>query len=69
MHGNEIKILLADDLITSGSTLCKAAEMIHGLLPRAKIYGASLGFRPSHRIKPSEQSLDFQHGAHSRMMT
>ena len=42
----EIKLLLVDDLITSGSTLIKAAETIHTLLPRSKIYGASLGYRP-----------------------
>ena len=42
----EIKLLLVDDLITSGSTLIKAAETIHTFLPRSKIYGASLGYRP-----------------------
>jgi predicted amidophosphoribosyltransferase len=40
------RILLVDDLITSGNTLGKAAEIIHVALPGAKIYGASLGYRP-----------------------
>ena len=40
------RILLVDDLITSGNTLSKAAEMIHSALPSARIYGASLAYRP-----------------------
>ncbi len=44
--GAEIPLLLVDDLITSGATLARAAAMIHGFLPRARIHTSGLGYRP-----------------------
>ena len=43
--GKEIPLLLVDDLITSGATLARAATVIHGLLPRARIHTSGLGYR------------------------
>jgi len=48
-QGKEIRILLVDDLITSGSTLSKASESLKDLSPNLKIWGAGIGFRP-HRL-------------------
>jgi predicted amidophosphoribosyltransferase len=42
----EIRVLLVDDLITSGSTLNKATDLIAHYLPHSKIWGAALGIRP-----------------------
>ncbi len=44
--GREIPLLLVDDLITSGATLARAATVIHGFLPRARIHTSGLGLRP-----------------------
>jgi hypoxanthine phosphoribosyltransferase len=44
--GKEIPLLLVDDLITSGATLARAANVIHGFLPRARIHTSGLGYRP-----------------------
>jgi len=44
--GIETRILIVDDLITSGSTLTKAASRIHDLIPRARCWAGTLGFRP-----------------------
>jgi hypoxanthine phosphoribosyltransferase len=46
-HGREIRILLVDDLITSGSTLSKASLTLKEYYPRLKIWGGGIGFRPS----------------------
>ena len=46
-HGKEIKLLLVDDLMTSGSTLGKAAETLKDLLPRSKIWAGAIGIRPN----------------------
>ena len=46
-QGRETRLLLIDDLITSGSTISKAAETLQSLLPRSKIWAGSLGFRPN----------------------
>jgi predicted amidophosphoribosyltransferase len=48
-QGKEIRILLVDDLITSGSTLAKAGDTLKELYPNLKIWGAGIGFRP-HRV-------------------
>ena len=45
----EIRVLLVDDLITSGSTLAKAGDTLKTLYPDLRIWGGSLGFRP-HRL-------------------
>lgn len=42
----EMRILLVDDLITSGSTLSKAGELLLDSFPQMKIWAGSLGFRP-----------------------
>jgi predicted amidophosphoribosyltransferase len=47
----EIRILLVDDLITSGSTLAKAGDTLKMLYPDLKIWGGSLGFRPNRVIQ------------------
>ena len=39
-------ILIVDDLITTGSTLDKAANAILAIHPKANIYAASLGWKP-----------------------
>jgi hypoxanthine phosphoribosyltransferase len=44
--GKEIPLLLVDDLITSGATLARAANVIHGFPPRARIHTSGLGYRP-----------------------
>ena len=49
-QGREIRLLLVDDLITSGSTLSKASYAMSELHPNLKIWGGSIGFRPR-RIK------------------
>jgi predicted amidophosphoribosyltransferase len=48
-QGKEIRILLVDDLITSGSTLAKAGDTLKELDPNLRIWGGSIGFRP-HRV-------------------
>jgi phosphoribosylpyrophosphate synthetase len=51
LNGEEIRILLVDDLITSGSTLTKSAMVIQSFLPRSKIWAGSIGYRPkSNRV-------------------
>jgi predicted amidophosphoribosyltransferase len=50
LRGEEIRLLLVDDLITSGATLSRAAARIHAFLPRARIWVGSLGYRP--KFKP-----------------
>ncbi len=40
------KFLIVDDLMTSGSTLAKAAARIHEREPEARCWGGALGFRP-----------------------
>ena len=45
------KILLIDDFITTGSTLQKAANLILLTNPSAKIFAASLGYRPRRSSK------------------
>jgi predicted amidophosphoribosyltransferase len=47
------RILLVDDLITSGSTIEKAARALMGLRSDLKIHAAGLGWKP--RIKPRFQ--------------
>jgi predicted amidophosphoribosyltransferase len=42
----EQKILLVDDLITSGNTMVRAAEELKLHLPQIKIWAGSLGYRP-----------------------
>ena len=46
-QGREIKLLLVDDLMTSGSTLSKACEVLKGILPRSKIWAGAIGIRPN----------------------
>ena len=46
-QGKEIRILLIDDLMTSGSTLSKAQSTLHELLPRARIWVGGIGIRPN----------------------
>jgi predicted amidophosphoribosyltransferase len=43
-------VLLVDDLITSGSTLLKAADAIRAKIPRARIWAACLGYRPKRAL-------------------
>ncbi len=52
--GKEIPLLLVDDMITSGATLARAATIIHGFLPRARIHTSGLGYRPQlqKEVKP-----------------
>ena len=40
------KILIVDDLITSGNTISKASEVLLELFPHALIWAGSLGYRP-----------------------
>ena len=54
--GIETRILIVDDLITSGSTLTKAASRIHDLIPRAKCWAGTLGFRPRGSGAPEARS-------------
>ena len=49
---SEVRILLVDDLITSGTTLSKAAAALREFLPRIKCWGGSLGYRPRRRDEP-----------------
>jgi predicted amidophosphoribosyltransferase len=53
--GKDIPLLLVDDLITSGATLARAATVIHGFLPRARIYPSGLGLRPP--VRPERPEL------------
>lgn len=46
----EVRLLLVDDLITSGSTLSKACSTLREFYPNLKIWGGSIGFRPSRRF-------------------
>ena len=50
-QGREVRILLVDDLVTSGSTLSKAAWALKEWLPRVRCWGGSLGYRPVHSGK------------------
>lgn len=49
---SEVRILLVDDLITSGSTLSRAADTLLQHFPQFKIWAASLGYRPRNQTKP-----------------
>ncbi len=40
------RILLVDDVITTGNTLSRAAEVLTNSIPEVVLYGASLGYRP-----------------------
>ena len=53
-QGKEIRILLIDDIMTSGSTLSRAEATIHELLPHAKIWVGAIGIRPNVLIQASE---------------
>ncbi len=46
LQGKEIRILLVDDLITTGSTVTKASETLLEFIPRSKIWVGSIGLRP-----------------------
>jgi predicted amidophosphoribosyltransferase len=48
--GREIRLLLIDDLITSGSTLAKACDTLITYYPKSKIWGGGIGFRPHRRF-------------------
>ena len=48
-RGAEIRILIVDDLITSGSTFAKASSVIQELFPRARCWAGTLGYRPRHQ--------------------
>lgn len=52
--GEDIPLLLVDDLITSGATLARAASVVHRFLPRARIHTSGLGLRPP--IQPERRS-------------
>ncbi len=45
-QGCEVRILLIDDLITSGNTLAKAAATLREWLPRIRCWAGALGYRP-----------------------
>ena len=45
-QGQSTHLLIVDDLITSGATLTKASARIRELIPRAKCFAGSLGYRP-----------------------
>ena len=48
-RGAEIRILIVDDLITSGSTFAKASSVIQELFPRARCWAGTLGYRPRYQ--------------------
>ncbi len=41
-----LNIILVDDIVTTGSTLAKAAAIMNQVLPECKIWGAALAYRP-----------------------
>lgn len=61
-QAKEIRLLLVDDLMTSGSTLSKATDTLQCLLPRARIWAGAIGIRPNvlnpaqeHRLPPDPE--------------
>jgi predicted amidophosphoribosyltransferase len=60
LSGKEIPLLVVDDLITSGATLARAANTLHGFLPRARVSTSGLGLRP-----PVRPELTASPGSHS----
>jgi predicted amidophosphoribosyltransferase len=47
----EVRILLVDDLITSGSTLSKACSTLKETYPHFKIWGGGIGYRPGRQYQ------------------
>ena len=50
-----LRFLLVDDLITSGSTLSKASEVLLSCFPQAELWAGSLGFRPKGSLPGSDR--------------
>jgi|GEM_PF-2536734 len=46
IRDREVRILLVDDLITSGSTLAKASATLQEIIPTARCWAGALGYRP-----------------------
>lgn len=54
-----LKLLIVDDLITSGNTLIRAAEEIKEALPHSTLWAGSLGYRPKKK-RPLPEATTFQ---------
>ena len=56
-RGVEVRLLIVDDLITTGTTLGQAASVIKELLPRSRCMAGALGFRPKRKKENPKNGL------------